>query len=129
MKKFKLFKIGMFTFLFMIVYLNFSTYSNVFISKKLQNVKSVITETPNIKAISTDDGIMIDYNLVKKGNAFVIITDMLGNQLKIVKLQTSRGKINLNKSDLEKAGGKNIFNCIIQIDGSQLMSQQVVLNG
>lgn len=116
-------KIVMLSALLMFISLNSNSYSEV----ELKTQTKALSIKAKVKAISTENSVFIEYNLVKFDNAFIIISDVFGNKIKIINIITNQGKIQISKSELEKAGGNGIYSCTIQVDGNQVISQPVAI--
>jgi hypothetical protein len=81
-------------------------------------------EQTMLKAFSSEDMLIIQYDLQHAENSYLIISDMNGKNLKVVKLEKAEGKISLSKSELDKAGGNGLYTCTLQVNGAQVLSRQ-----
>jgi hypothetical protein len=103
--------------------------SNSYSIELRQNQVNIPAENSASKlcAISTDNSIVIDYRVTKTENSYLIVTDIFGNKLKVIKLSDLKGKVNIKLSELMNAGGSGTYKCSIQVDGALVITQPVAM--
>jgi hypothetical protein len=90
--------------------------------------KKIVNTTTSMKAIGSDDGIIINYSVADgTTNAFIVVSDMMGNKVKVVRLTEGKGRISISKDVLDKYASSGMYNCSIMINGSKISSQPVKL--
>jgi len=60
-------------------------------------------------------------------NACIVVSDIMGNRVKVVKLNDGKGSVTLSKDVLDKAAGSGMLNCSILVNGNKVTSQSVKL--
>ena len=96
--------------------------------KSPNNKLSQVNLPSSFSATSSENAIVIRYNLPSKSeNTYLVISDILGNKIKIIKVTDKAGKIELKRSDLEKYSGSIMFTCTLQVNGNKIFSQPVSL--
>jgi len=123
MKKLFFAKAFILCFALMFVSLNSNSYSNINLS---QQAKASAAQS-SITAISTENMVVINYSLISFNKAFIIITDVMGNRISVVKISSKTGKLKIKKSELDQAGGNGVYTCTVQVDGCQIISQPVTM--
>ena len=90
--------------------------------------KVAVNTTTSIKALGSDDGIVINYSVAEgTTNACLVVSDIMGNKLKVVKLSEGKGRISLNKENLDKGSSSAMYNCTLLVNGNKIASQPVKL--
>jgi hypothetical protein len=90
--------------------------------------KITINTVTNLKAISNESNIVINYSVADgAGTACIVVSDIMGNRLKVVKLTDGKGSISLNKETLDNTAGSGMYTCSILINGNKVASQAVKL--
>jgi hypothetical protein len=91
--------------------------------------KKISTNTiTNLKAVSNESNIVISYSVADgANNACIVVSDIMGNRVKVVKLNDGKGSVTLSKDVLDKAAGSGMLNCSILVNGNKVTSQSVKL--
>lgn len=105
----------------------FSLNSNSFSEIEFNAQSKVLSPQAQLKAISNENLVSIDYELINNENAYILINDPSGNNLKVFAVAAKKGKIQVSKTELENAGGKGTYTCVIQVDGAQVVTQPVAI--
>jgi hypothetical protein len=90
--------------------------------------KIAVNTTTNFKAVSADNGIVINYSIADGATqACIVVSDMMGNKVKVIKLTDGKGKISLTKDNLDNISNSGMYTCSLLVDGSKISSQSVKL--